>query len=99
MLAQFLHLIDNRAFWLVLLALHPALSLVALFLLSRLFLLAFSKSRSSSWHSQFLLSFFACGARSHIHASGCFQKTRKLPARFARLACVPLIVVTTAAAA
>ena len=42
-LPQFLHLIDNRAFRLVLFALNPALGLVALFLLARLFLLAFSK--------------------------------------------------------
>src|SRR6266536_3073476 len=99
MLSEFLHLVDHSTLRLVLLTLHPALGLVALFLLSRLFFLAFSKSGSSSWHSQFLLSFFACGAGPHIHASGCFQKTRKLPARFARLACVPLIVVATASPA
>jgi hypothetical protein len=43
-LPQFLHLVNDGAFRLVLLALHSALGLVALFLLSRLFLLAFSKS-------------------------------------------------------
>ena len=43
MLAHFLHLVDNGAFRLVLLALAPALRLIALFLLPRLFLLAFGK--------------------------------------------------------
>ena len=44
-LAQFLHLVDDDAvFRLVLFTLHSALGLVALFLLPRLFLLAFSKS-------------------------------------------------------
>jgi hypothetical protein len=98
MFPQFLHLVDNRALRLVLLALYPALCLVALFLLSRLFLLAFSKRRSSSWHSQFLPGFIACVAGSHTHASSCLPKTRKLPARFARLACVSLIIVPASSA-
>jgi hypothetical protein len=42
-LPQFLHFVDNRAFRFVLLALNPALCLVALFLLSRLLFLAFAK--------------------------------------------------------
>jgi hypothetical protein len=99
MLAEFLHLVDDTAFRLVLFPLDPALGLLALFLLARLFFLAFSKSRSSSWHSQFLLSLFACGAGPPVYASGCFQKTRKLPAWFARLACMPLIVVATSSTA
>jgi hypothetical protein len=44
MLPQFLHLVDDYAFRLVLFPLHPALGLVALLLLSRLFFLAFIKS-------------------------------------------------------
>jgi hypothetical protein len=95
-LAHFLHLVDDNTFRLVLLTLHPALCFFPLFLLPRLLFLAFIKSGSSSWHSQFLLSFFASGAGPQLYASGCFQETRKLPARFARLACVPLIIIAPA---
>jgi hypothetical protein len=42
--AQLLHFVDHGAFRLILLALNSALSLVALFLLSSLFFLAFIKS-------------------------------------------------------
>src|SRR5579872_915218 len=45
------------------------------------------------------LVFIACGSRPHFHTSGCFRKQENLPARFARLACVPLIVVATASSA
>lgn len=44
MLAQFLHLINDNAFRLILFTLNSALSLLALFLLTRLFLLTFIKS-------------------------------------------------------
>jgi len=54
MFPKLLHFVDHGAFRLLLLALHPALGFVPLFLLSRLFFLAFSKSRSSSRHAQFL---------------------------------------------
>src|SRR5450631_3313812 len=67
-LSQFLHLVHHSALRLVLFTLHPALCLLALFLLPGLFFLAFSKSRSSSWHSQFLLSSIACGADSPLYA-------------------------------
>ena len=43
MLAQFLHFVDNAAFWLLVFALYPALCLIPLFLLPGLFLLALSK--------------------------------------------------------
>jgi hypothetical protein len=51
MLLQVVHVV-NAAFRLVLLALHPALRFVPLFLLARLFLLALRKCRSASWHTQ-----------------------------------------------
>jgi len=51
-LTQFLCFVHYNASRLILLALAPALVLVPLFLLARLFFLTFGKSRSASWHTE-----------------------------------------------
>ena len=58
--AHFLHFI-NRVFAFLLTALALTLSFFSLFLLSGLFFLAFSKTRSASWHSQSPQCEISCG--------------------------------------
>jgi hypothetical protein len=93
--AQFGHFI-NAVHWTfgpVLLTLALAFSLVTLFLLARLFLLALIECRSASWHGKsFLVDFHSLSAL--IRVAAWFD----LPAWLARLARMTLIVVAASAA-
>jgi hypothetical protein len=111
---QIIHVV-NAAFRLVLLALDAALGFVPLFLLAGLFFLTLGKCRSASWHTQSpnLDSFSSRSGELRLRTNP--NPIRKkpqpeenpagnLPARFAGLTGVSLVVIasastTTAAAA